>query len=209
MPGWSRRRALQAVATAGAAALAGCEGETSRSGDALSDRRDRVTDYEAVHVRQTDDEPVFVTSDYTPATNVRPRGLHHLTDEEGLEDIQFRDVPGAAALESFVAATDFESASVYLLQRQVGECYEPLLVGVFREGDGVDAQFCRELRPADADCDAEAHDTYAVAIRLPFPGDDFDSRGTGSSSSCNHEQAIAIPEAASADGGSTDGGDDR
>jgi hypothetical protein len=213
MPDWSRRHALQAVATTATLGLAGCSSETSRSRSVPPDRGDRVTDYEARFVRNTDGEPVVTVGEpgdedeNEDEPRIRLSEMHHLTDEAELDDIQFRDVTGAADLESFVAATDYESASVYLLQRQVGECYEPRLVGVFREDDGVDAEFCRELRPADVECDAEAHDVFTVAIRLAFPGDDFNSVGSGSSSSCDHERAVPIPEAGSVERGTSTRGD--
>lgn len=209
MADWSRRHALQAVATAGALALAGCSSETSRS-RSLPPDREPVTDYEATLVRNTDGEPVFVdpedesgdeSSDDEEGTGEEtgdvPRAystVMHLTGDEELDRLQFRDVQGASELTSFLRATDLESESVYLLQRAIGECYEPRLVGVAREDNGVDADFCRELRPADVDCDADAHDVIAIAIRLPFPGEEFSGLGTGWGSSCDHEHAVRITE---------------
>lgn len=200
MPEWSRRRALHAVATASAVTLAGCGATTSGSSSIAHDGDAPVTEFEARLLRNTDGEPLVVSGERATgdrsgddAAAARNAGvMEHLTDEEDLGDLEFRDVAGGAELESFVTATDLDARSVYLLQRPIGECYAPRLVGVYRERDGVDAQFCRELRPAGVACDADAHDVFAVAIRLPFAGDDFNSVGSGSSSDCDHRPTVTF-----------------
>lgn len=202
MPDWSRRSALHAVASAGALLLAGCDGTTSRSGTYLHEDREQVTEFDTMVVRDGDGEPLVVTDDGDPddgtrdePSDVRAASLmEHLTDDEALEGLRFRDRDGASALESFVTATDFDERSVYLLQQSIAECYVPRLVGVFRESDGVDAQFCRQLRPAGAECDADAHDAIVVAIRLPFAGDGFNSVGSGWSSDCDHRPSVPLSE---------------
>ena len=62
---------------------------------------------------------------------------------------------------------------------------------VAREEDGVEADFCRELRPADAACGAEDRVAVGVAIRLPFAGDEFSSLGSGWSSDCDRRPVLA------------------
>jgi hypothetical protein len=201
MPDWSRRHALQAAASVGTLALAGCNGGTDRS-RSLPPDRDRVTEYETAFARNEDGEPVFVTGETGTAEEGGPDeerrqrvgAVEHVTDDADLDDLRFRDVPGAADLESFLRATDLESRSVYLLQRPIGECYAVRLVGVFREDDGVEADFCRMLRPADVSCAADAEDVYAVAIRLPFPGDDFSGLGTGMSGDCEGRSSVPLTE---------------
>lgn len=201
MPDWSRRRALQAAAATGAFALAGCSGESSRSTSVPPARGDPIpaSDLEVRFVRDTDGEPLFGVDDEfdgedgddTPTDAGPGTAAEHLTDVEDRERVRFRSTPAAAELREFVEGTDLESGSVYLLQRPVGECYEARLVGVYREDDGVDADFCRALRPADVDCSADARDTLGVGVRLPFPGDSFSGLGTGWSSDCGRRPTVA------------------
>lgn len=202
MPDWSRRTLLQTVASGGALALSGCSGQTRGFTKDTPVYRRRISGLETTYVRNEDGEPLFVeatggtTDDIgdQPGDDRRSHQVHYLTDEREIEDFRFRDVDGAADLRSAVGATDFETKSVFLLQRPIGACYEPRLVGVYREGDGVDADFCQDLRPADVACDADAMDVFAVAIRLPLAGDDFNSLGTGFSGRCDHEVSSPLTE---------------
>ncbi len=193
MPDWSRRRALQAVATTGALALAGCSGESSSSRSVPPDRGEPVPpdDYEVRFVRDRDGEPLFEVDDGNDQPPEVGRDIEYLTDAEDREELTFRSTTPADDLRAFVDATDLESRSVFLLQRPIGECYEAYLVGVYREGDGVDADFCQALRPADAECSADERDTVGVAISLPFEGDSFGGYGTGWSGSCEHRSTVA------------------
>ena len=197
MPDWSRRRALQAVATVGALTLAGCSGESSVSREVPRDRGDPVPpdEFEVTFVRDTDGEPLFTVGrddrDGDGRTPEVEQGTEYLTDDDEREDLTFRSTEPAADLRAFVEGVDLDSRSVYLLQRLVGECYEVRLVGVYRETDGVDADFCGALRPADVECSADERDTVGVAISLPFEGDSFGGYGTGWSSGCGHRSTVA------------------
>lgn len=213
MPGWTRRGALRSIAAAGALALAGCSGEASHSREVPRRHGERVPDPEVTFVRDADGAPLFsrdvdadgddADGDGSPADDLARRAGAgaYLTGADDVEALAFADSPPADELRAFVDATDLESESVYLLAKPVGECYELALTGVFREDDGVDADFCRQLRPADVDCSADAEDTVGVAIRLPFPGDDFDSRGSGTSSDCRHRPIVAREGGGDARGG--------
>jgi hypothetical protein len=85
--------------------------------------------------------------------------------------VTFRSTEPATELRAFVDGTDFDSRSVYLLQRPIGECYEARLVGVYREDGGVAVDLCQSLQSADIACSAGGVDTVGVGVRLPFPGD--------------------------------------
>lgn len=206
MPDWSRRRALQAVATTGTFAIAGCSGESSRSREVPPDRGDPIpaSELDVRFVRDTDGEPLFDVDDGFEETRDgespdgsdvgrpdRARSVEHLTDAEDRERVTFRSTPPAADLRSFVEGTDLDSASVYLLQRPVGECYETRLVGAYREDEGVDADFCRALRPADVECSTDDRDTVGVGIRLPFSDDSFTGLGVSWSSDCGPRPTVA------------------
>lgn len=196
MPHWSRRHALQASGSALFAALAGCNGTESVSRSVPRNPRDSLEDVTILKIRNTAGTPMVVErSDETTSKDTggssRRRGhmLEHVTDEpdQSMRELVFpEDVPGAQRLRTFFAETDFETQSIYLQQAPVRACYKRRLQGVFREDDGVDAEFCRDLRPADVACEADAWATTVFAIRLQFPGDDFSSVGSGGSSSCRH-----------------------
>lgn len=192
MPDPSRRDALRSIAAAGTLALAGCSGEASHSDEIPRDSGETVPDPEVLFVRDADGGVLFSSGDPSGRTTTpEPGGVEHVTDADERDALAFRDTPPATELEAFVGATDLESESVYLLEQPVGECYELALTGVTREPDSVSADFCRELRPADVECAADAEDTVGVAIRLPFAGDDFNGLGTGMSSECRRRPVLA------------------
>jgi hypothetical protein len=114
--------------------------------------------------------------------------MDYITDppDESMGEPTFpADVPGADRVASFFAETDFDGDSIYLYQGAIPACYTRHLQGMYRDDDGVDADFCRELRPADVACGADEWVMSVFAIRLPFPGDSFSSVGGGGSSSCD------------------------
>jgi len=186
MPTWSRRRALRAVAATATVALAGCNASTERSGDTPSRRDgDPVTDYDAELVRDPDGRPLF----WRDEADERERdALALLTAPLSESDVAMASsVPATGALQSFVADTDFEKQSVLLLATRVAGCRELTLEEVRRSDDEIDVSLCRVFRPADAACDADADHTAGVAVRLPFPAEDVNSFGVGSTSHCRHE----------------------
>lgn len=199
MPDWSRRHALQAAGGVLCAVLAGCNGSDSASRSYPRASRNTVEDITVLKVRNTAPSPMVErgrdemaeTTDSTTAERPpdhRGRMMDHVTamTRDGDRQLVFPDdVPGASDLRSFFEQTDFETESIYLAQSSLPECYDRHLTGVYREEDGVDAQFCRSIRPADVACSADSHDMVAFAIRLPFAGDDFNSVGGGHSSQCD------------------------
>lgn len=188
MPRWSRRSALRSVVTVGSLALAGCSGESGRSNEIPPDRGEPVSDVEVRFARETDGDRLF---EIAGESEDAPHGFEYLTDGNDRDDLTFRSTPPAAELRAFVDETDLDAESVYLLQRPIGECYRANLVGVYRESDGIDVDFCQELRPADVDCSAGTEDTVGVAIRLPFPGDEFNSLGSGWAGECDRRPIVA------------------
>lgn len=189
MSTWSRRDALRSAAAAGALALAGCSGSASHADSVPRERGETVSDFEVTFVRDTGGAPVFSTED---ARDPRVGGAEYVTGDDDLQDLAFSESGAGATLRSFVEATDLETESVYLLERAVGECYRVALVSVYREPDGIHADFCQSLGPADVDCSAETEDAVAIGIRLPFPGDDVTSRGSGWSSECEPRPTLAV-----------------
>jgi len=207
MPDWSRRRALHATASAAALALAGCSGESSSASSSHPSNGELVTDYELQTARNADGAVLFRETDVAtpsdtpdePTEQRRRRQRHqyaHVTEQADFEDLAFAtDLPEAATLEEFATATDLETRSVFLLQRGVSACSTLELVDVRKEPDSVHVNTCSDLRPADVECEADERDTVAFAIRLPFPGDDFNGLGVGGSSDCHRRPRAFDPEA--------------
>ena len=201
MSDWSRRRALQAVAGAGALALAGCSGEASSSNEIPRDRGEPVppSDLEVRFVRDTDGGSLFEVEsevDDGEATEDggvrgRPTRSEYLRGAESRDRVTFRSTAAAEELRAFVDGADLESGSVYLLERPVSACYEARLAGVYREDDGVDADLCQSLRPADLACSADGMDTVGVGIGLPFPGDGLSGHGWSWSGGCDRYATVA------------------
>lgn len=181
MPDWSRRQTLSALTGGLAVALAGCQGEASV--ESPSSVEQRVENYEVERARNEDGVALFARGDDLDST--RPGGYYHLVSQGDVDGLAFADVPEARTLREFSAATDFESESVYLYAHEVAACYEIRLTRVAVDGNGPSAHFCRDLRPVDADCEADAHSTVGYAIRLPFSGDEYSGVGSGMSSSCS------------------------
>jgi len=188
MPDWSRRHALQAAAAAGALALAGCSGESSSSNEIPRDRGDPVTDLGVRFARDTRGERLFEADDMREN---RKGGFEYLATASDREGVTFRSSPPATELRTFVDATDLDANAVYLVQSPIGACYEARLVGVYRESDGIDAEFCEALRPADVECEADDEDTVGIGIRLPFSEESFDSFGLGWGGDCRREPTVA------------------
>ena len=186
----ARRDVLAAIATGGATALAGCQwdAETTNAAPPREESR-RLTDYEVTSVRRPEETVLFAEGSLpteTEAGDTRRGAYGHtyLTEPADLEGVTFGDTPEARELASFVEATALDGdESVYLFATPVGACHEVRLRRV-EVDDGPSAQFCRALRPADVDCDADARETAGFAVRLPLAGDEFSSHGAGMSSSC-------------------------
>ncbi|SMO78607.1 hypothetical protein [Halorubrum cibi] len=209
MPRTTRRRALLTAAS-GIAALAGCSGSSEHSASVPARTEDRIDDYEVRRVRNEAGTPLFrredarSTEDGTdgdaagsadPDADDPDRryrgGRRVLVSADDLVDLAFADAPEAEELRSFVAETDFETASAYLLSMPIGECYAVRLRSVSVEEDEIEdgdlhprAQFCRSLRPADVECSTEGTHTVGFAIRLPVAAERSTGSGRGMSGSC-------------------------
>jgi hypothetical protein len=198
---WSRRRVLQAATAAGAVTLAGCSGGSSVTREDPSDRGDPVppADLEVLFVRDPGGEPLFDVESGSDAGTTpegggiegRPTRGEYLRDAESRDRVTFRSTVAAEELRAFVDATDLGSGSLYLLERPVSACYEVGLVGVYREEDSVDADFCQSFRPADIACSADGIDTVGVGVRLPFPGDGLSGHGWSWQGDCGSLRTVA------------------
>lgn len=189
MPPLTRRRALQGAAGL-LAALAGCPDRTSDSSPTPTVPADRpraggLTDPAHVVLRHSEgpaawfadpdrgQDPTAVESE-----NGRTRGLiasdavaETLSVAEGAsaDATATETAPGdgVAAASDLVAGTDFDSETLFLDQRRVGECYRLELCYVDWTPTEFETQYGRILRDHDVACSADAADSVAVLIRVP------------------------------------------
>jgi hypothetical protein len=213
MPDVSRRGALLAAAS-GIAALAGCSGSETASNSYPTAGRP-VEGYELERVRDETGGALVDADEATSSPSTedsvrrRRRARRVLVSSTDLDDVPFAEGPESDALRSFLAETDFELASAYLLTMPVEACRELRLRSVSVEPDELadgdlqpHADFCRAYRPADVDCDAESFHTVGFAIRLPVAADRSHGSGMGTAGSCLRGDSPTVfnASAASADG---------
>lgn len=178
----TRRQLLSAAGAGFAAALAGCSRETTSVSESESERRTpregpppgATTDFEARSLRApveevfvrlgseedeaSDRHAVLFVLGETDATNLRFEG-----------DVDPADVDDVRA---FAEATDFENASLVVIQRPIGDCYERRTEYVELEDGGFSARFCRVLRDATTRCDADERTMEATLLRVPHAYED-------------------------------------
>lgn len=187
MPPLTRRETLAAVSSS-LVLLAGCAG-SDRSNHSEPPSEDEPVSYEFERVRTASEPVLFGTADDTDRTVSERRernGADFVARESNFESIEFASTEAGTNLQSFASATDFETESVFLYSTGVSECHDIKLESVTLDGDDGDPNldFCRFVRPADVDCDADTMHTVGYAVRLPIDGRDTSGHGTGMSRGC-------------------------
>ncbi|ELZ45828.1 hypothetical protein C463_05310 [Halorubrum californiense DSM 19288] len=203
-----RRRALLAAAS-GIAALAGCAGSETAS-NTVSSRGRPVDDYELEKARDENGGALVGGEDGLPSLSADERARHRRTTrrvlvaDEDLSELTFAETDAGERLRSFLAATDFGSASAYLLAMPVRACREIRFRSVsVNPGELADddlhphANFCQAYRPADVECDPEATHTVGFAIRIPVVADRSTGSGSGMRGSCRGREPPAVFNASS------------
>ncbi|TKX75889.1 hypothetical protein EXE46_01965 [Halorubrum sp. GN11_10-6_MGM] len=212
-----RRRALLAAAS-GLAALAGCSGSDSASNSYPSSDERRIDDYELEKARDERGGALVAEGDELPSLSTDERAVQRrstrrvLVTATDIDELTFAGTGAGERLRTFLAATDFESASAYLLAMPVRACREIRFRSVSVEPDELangdlhpHADFCQAYRPADVDCDADAIHTVGFAIRLPVAADRSTGSGSGMSGSCRRGEPPTVFNASAAAG--SGGGD--
>lgn len=194
----TRRDALHG-AVALLAGLAGCSGAESSSSRSVGASptatvqdgpRERDPTPEHYSLRgERDGWVVKLPDESADGTDGRAedRWRHELvTSAETAESLTLADVDGADGARAFLAETDFETETVYLEERVVGECWELDLCSVRWESDRVETDYGRRLRPVDAACSADAKVAVATFIRIPAPldPDEVNQFSSGSGGGC-------------------------
>ena len=198
MPQCPRRRVLRAVAaTATTAVLAGCNDSVEPTN--TGQRRDEgttVTDYEMTTVREERVFAPFWLEEYENEANrpSQPVGGGLVTEPPSEGSVFFDpDADAAVSLRSFVADTDFQRECVYLWSTRVRGCETVQLRGVRRREDTIAVSLCGAGRPPTTACvEADRH-TVALAVRLPFSGDEAAVNGVRWSSDCDDDPAPVTP----------------
>lgn len=183
-----RRRLLQAAVGA-LTAVAGCNDVLSGSSTvsrSVPRESTPAADLPAHHaIRNPGDGPAAWFADEetpTPGEESRRHYRHDLVASESrAAELRFADVDGAAEARSFVADTEFSTATMYVESRSVPACYELSLCNVRWNAEEIETDYGSVLRDADAACEADARDVVAMLIRIPEALDP--ERYTGYSSS--------------------------
>ena len=200
------RRALLRSASLGALALGGCLGaetggddDPDRSTDSTS-RSGSDGDPTVLKVRNPGGEAVVVdlavdgddagdaggdTGDGGSDDAVDPALLSRelVTSDERAAELTVADgvaEDARARVRSFLDDTDYEAETVFVAPASIESCYRYRIRSVSWRPGNVEYEYCRELRPPDAACEAGRRDAVCLLFRLPAALDSR-LRGTGAS----------------------------
>jgi len=177
----TRRDILGAAAGLSSLALAGCQSLQDESTPTEMPQTDPVTDYAVATLRRTDGTPYRYSSD----DGSDERQPLVLGSNDDLDAITFESPDSETErFASFLQETDFQHWSVLLYQRQIRQCYRQRVESVWRRPESLSVTLCRERLPADRECETGTRDELGIAIRVPFPSDQFDRPSTSISSEC-------------------------
>lgn len=182
------RRALlsSAAATATAAVLAGCSGETSHSSDPSERPANADLDPESARLRHdAETPPIWYSETETPVDPATAeRGIYEtrtlVATPEDRDRLSFADVEGADAARQFAADTDFERETLYLESHTVEACFRHELCYVTWASDEIDTDYGRYYRDAEVSCELDTEERVAWLIRIPDTLDPEAIRGYGS-----------------------------
>lgn len=137
-----------------------------------------------------EDEPVRIGRELVTSAD----RADELTVAEGVSDADRERV------RSFLDETDYDAETVYVSPAGVESCQRLEIHSVSWEPGRVEYEYCRELRPPDEACEADARVALALLFRLPAALDD---RITGSGASGRSPCRTTDTEYAVIDGNAT------
>jgi hypothetical protein len=110
-------------------------------------------------------------------------GRHHffVTGPEDTASLSFAAVDGSGDARTFLSATDYDAATVYVEQQRVRECFTYDLCYVRWTDREIDTSYARRYRDPDVACETDAYDVVATLIRIPAAIDPERIRGYSSS----------------------------
>lgn len=211
----SRRRLLAAGGSL-SATIAGCTGfgeSDSATHNATEGGEPLPSDeYELLTLRVDEPEPFVSADDDQPGDRVdRPyrRWVAFVLSEDDATALEI-DADGAADARAFLEATDFETESVVIEQREIDDCYRRELLSVQADADGFRTQYCRSLKEPTTPCEADVTAMEAIFVRVQHAYDDApSSRASSESGSCPPSVRAVGRDEASAAGDAGSEGDDR
>lgn len=179
------RRTLLRAALPVSVGLAGCSGAGSPDGT-TTDRPSGTERNPDVHKPRNLDGETVIESIGGEDRHARSRDL--VTDSELAESIEFAPGVPDGQVEStraFLAATDFSTETIYHTQAGIESCYRYRIHSITWEPERIEYEYCRELRPATADCETEVRETVGLFFRIPAVLEmDVTSAGAGGRSPC-------------------------
>ncbi|RLM51763.1 hypothetical protein [Halorubrum sp. Atlit-28R] len=184
----TRRALLDSAALGAVGALAGCFGDDPADGSGPVARSSAVsgtdTDPTVVKPRNPDGDRVLVdgseaTDDGEPVSVGRELvttadRAAELLPAEGVAEEDRRRV------REFFDETDYDAETVYVSPAGILSCQRLEIDSVSWRPGRVEYEYCRELRPPDAACEADTRVAMALLFRLPVA---LDERIGGSGSS--------------------------
>lgn len=194
------RRGLLAVASAClSAGLAGCYGTEISGSSSQGSTTDLAGNYSSTHeyevrsARAEGDDPFLFRDEDAAADYEANRGedpqparldtTFFVIDGDAADDLVIETA--AEELRSFVTGTDFESESILILQRSIGDCYYREVTGVEARDDDFQVHMCRWLKEPTTRCEADREVMEAIVLRVARPyGERPSSRGSSESAVC-------------------------
>ncbi|OYR52195.1 hypothetical protein [Halorubrum sp. Ea8] len=182
------RRALLRSASLGALALGGCLGaETSDDGDpsrSAESRSGSDGDPTVLKARNPGGEAVVVdlavegddaeddagTEGGDDDVDPVPLSRELVTSDERAAELTVAAGvadEGRARVRSFLDETDYETETVFVAPASIDSCYRYRIRSVSWRPGHVEYEYCRELRPPDAACEADTRDAVGLLFRLP------------------------------------------
>ncbi|WP_313695581.1 hypothetical protein [Halorarum halobium] len=211
------RRAALRGATALLAGAAGCSdfeaGESTATAGRERDLENVATDPPHRTLRATTDASIVWVDDGESGTNGTPRRYlsdRFIVDEASADRLRFAESVDSAPVREFIAATEFETETVYVDLSSVGECYRLELCYVGWSDAEIETRYGRTLRDADVSCGADVRASVATFVRIPAAIDPerISSYGSGmSSGGCRLPPWIREPTAG--DGSSATTGEEE
>lgn len=194
------RRALLRSASLGALALGGCLGTETRGdrpGSTGGSTAGRDDDPTVLKVRNPGGRAAVVDladesdggdgsdgeTDESGGTDPVPLGRELVTTADRAAELTV--AAGVAdedrsRVRSFLDDTDYETETVFVARAGIESCYRFRIRSVSWQPGRVEYEYCRELRPPEAACEADGRDAVGILFRLPAA---LDSRLTGSGAS--------------------------
>jgi hypothetical protein len=145
------------------------------------------------HPEWMSDHRLLLIADQSDRKQLTVRG-----EPEGLEDVQ-----------ETIKNLDFSEEAMYIEQRVIDDCRQPLLTDVTIQPDRFDTSWCGRLRDPDVDCEADEKRLQALFVTVPEPVDDKpDRRGSQWSQRCP-TAALKSNRDEGADGSNTTAGESQ